>query len=197
MVPYYSKAVYQKLKSFYVHSHVFHGGNSNWTIDFITKDGLSIVMEPNVFSEMIVKYIAGKDKVVFLDYHGVTDLYDEKETIPTRLDKVIISYVGGKAETLKNTRKAILNRVVSGEVFLGIIVYKKNKEPVQGTKGWVLQQVTSLIKDIIVFFVDDSRTNITCVRNVRSNKIKTFLINKRSDVDCRVQLDHVLHIIDL
>jgi hypothetical protein len=61
----------------------------------------------------------------------------------------------------------------------GIIVYTKDSMPVCGTKGWIISIIKkeTLIKTI--YFIDDSRKNIECVKNLNDHNIRTYYIDKR------------------
>ena len=119
------------------------------------------------------------NKLVCLDFHGVTDLFDINEKIPTSLDKCIISYIGGNKNTRGSTINLIVPRIQSKEVIMGIIVYKKDAMPTCGTKGWMLSKIKSVFSKMIIYFIDDSYKNINCVKNVNNKYIKSFLIDKR------------------
>ena len=160
-----------------------YGGTIKKTyIDFITKnsnDTIKINFEDNdKINKLLNKYFKNIDKLICLDFHGVTDLYNNNENIPSELPKCVISYISGNPNTIKNTISTIKPRILNNEIILGIIVYNKNDIPTCGTKGWIISKIIESNNNLNIFFIDDSKKNIECVDNVKSNNIKTFYINK-------------------
>ena len=68
--------------------------------------------------------------------------------------------------------------VLFHELILGIIVYNKNNMPTCGTKGWIISKIIEINENINIHFIDDSKKNIECVENIKSNNINTYYINK-------------------
>ena len=100
------------------------------------------------------------------------------ENIPSNLPTIIISYIGGSPKTIQNTTNTIKTRIISGEIILGIIVYKKDNVPSCGTKGWIISKFIDINKNIKIHVIDDSMKNIKCINNIKSNNISTYYINK-------------------
>ena len=174
---YYDK--YIKYKNKYI------GGNiDNKTyIDFITKESvekININDDKNII-KILTKYLVNIDKLICLDFHGVTDLYDLNEKIPSNLPKIVISYIGGKPKTILDTTNTIKSRLMTNDIILGIIVYNKNTVPSCGTKGWIILKFIDINKNIKIHFIDDSEKNITCVDNVKSNNINTYYVDKHKN----------------
>ena len=187
---YYKKYIkyknkYIALKNQYTISTNHIGGSveEKTYIDFITKspnDTMRInINDNNSIIKLLNKYLNNLDNLICLDFHGVTDLYDIDEKIPSNLPKCVISYIGGNPKTILDTTNAIKSRLMSDEIILGIIVYKKNNIPSCGTKGWIISKFIDVNKNIKIHFIDDSRKNIECIENVKSNNIKTYYINKK------------------
>ena len=128
-----------------------------------------------------------------MDFHGVTDLYNNDEKIPSKLNKCVISYISGSKKTIKNTIETIKPRIMSNEIIIGIIVYNKNRIPSCGTKGWIILKMLEHNNKLNIFFIDDSIKNIECVNNVKSDKIKTFYVDKHKNP--RKHLDKLLNIL--
>lgn len=118
------------------------------------------------------------DKILMLDYHGVVDLFDSNELIPSSLDICIISYIGHNLVTKANTINNIIPRIKSNEVKLGIIVYNKNNKPIVGTKGWIIKLLRESLPNLIIYFIDDSIQNIKSVFKVKDHNIHIYYINK-------------------
>ena len=174
---YYDK--YIKYKNKYI------GGNiDNKTyIDFITKESvekININDDKNII-KILTKYLVNIDKLICLDFHGVTDLYDLNEKIPSNLPKIVILYIGGKPKTILDTTNTIKSRLMTNDIILGIIVYNKNTVPSCGTKGWIILKFIDINKNIKIHFIDDSEKNITCVDNVKSNNINTYYVDKHKN----------------
>jgi hypothetical protein len=174
---YYDK--YSKYKNKYISGNI----DNKMYIDFITKESverININDDKNI-NKILNKYLVNLDKLICLDFHGVTDLYELNEKIPSNLPKIVISYIGGKPKTILDTTNTIKSRLMTNEIFLGIIVYKKNDVPSCGTKGWIISKFIDINKNIKIHFIDDSEKNITCVDNVKSNNIKTYYIDKHKN----------------
>lgn len=159
--------------------------NTNDTfIDFIIKGTNKYIKikidDDKKIDEILQNNLFSMKRLICLDFHGVADLYHDNEKIPNELPKVIISYIGGSPSTLQNAFNSINPRVQSGEVLLGIVVYKKHDEPICGTKGWVLNKIALIESIKRIYFIDDSRKNIQCVNNVHNDKIKTYYLDKKS-----------------
>jgi hypothetical protein len=121
-------------------------------------------------------------KLLCLDFHGVSDLYDTPifEKIPSTLPKCIISYVGKNKNTLGSTINSILKRIKMDEVKLGIIVHTKNIMPIEGTKGWIINLINEILPNLEIYFIDDSIVNIKCVSKIKNNKIHVYFINNKN-----------------
>ena len=109
-----------------------------------------------------------------LDWQAADDAVSE--SIPSKLPKCIISYIGGNMKTIQNTIDNITPRILSNEIILGIIVYTKNREPICGTKGWMLSLISTNVRKI--HFIDDDMANIQSADNIKNKAIKTYFINK-------------------
>jgi hypothetical protein len=169
--------------------------NNKIFIEFIIKDThktLKISNEKKI-NMVLSAFFKDMPTLLCLDFYGVANLYDNpKEVIPNNLPKCIISYIGGNPNTIKNTFDLIKPRVDSNEVILGIIVYSKDNIPSCGTKGWILNQIiinNSFIKKL--YFIDDSKKNIYCVKNLKNPYIKTYFIDKHNKP--KDQLNKILY----
>ena len=133
----------------------------------------------NKIKKIFIKKFGKLKKLLCLDFHGITDLYDLTEKIPSKLDKCIISYIGKNPNTLGSTINTIVSRIKSKEVKLGIIVYIKNEALLEGTKGFVINLLINTLPELIIYFIDDSIVNIKCVNNIKNNNLFTYFINKK------------------
>ena len=163
-------------------SHIPHKRNNKTYIDFITKysnETIKIDLSNEIdINKILNKHFKNIIKLICLDFHGVTDLYNDNEKIPSNLPKCVISYIGGNPETIRNTINTIKPRILSEELILGIIVYNKNDNPTCGTKGWIISKIMEVNENMNIHFIDDSKKNIQCVENIKSANIKTYYINK-------------------
>jgi hypothetical protein len=176
------KIKYNKYKNKYLNlKMILEGGKGGTYIEFITEKSETIKVNLDNEEEIhkiLNKYLSNISKLICLDFHGVTDLYDNDETIPSELDKCVISYISGNPKTIKNTIETVRPRILGREILLGIIVYNKDQYPVCGTKGWIISKILEINNNMNIYFIDDSKKNIVCVDNVKSSKIKTFFVNK-------------------
>jgi len=138
----------------------------------------------NKIKKKLFKKFKKIKKLLCLDFHGVTDLFDINEKIgsfPKSFNKCIISFIGGSPNTLGNTINSIIPRIQSGEVKLGILVYNKNDNPIEGTKGFIIKIILEILPDLEIYFIDDSKININCVEKLNDNRINLFYIDKHKE----------------
>lgn len=67
-------------------------------IEFITKrpDNIRLIVnEDNKIAQLLNKYLGNIKILICLDFHGVTDLFDDNEKLPSQIPKCVISYIGG------------------------------------------------------------------------------------------------------
>lgn len=170
--------------------------NQKTYIDFIFKNKIITInlLDDKKINKILSFYFTNINKLLFLDFHGVADLYDEPfEQIPFNLPKCIISYLGNNPKTKHSTIKSIKNRLELNEIILGILVYTKDNYPSCGTKGWIINKI--LLNNLNIkkiYFIDDSITNINCVKKINNPYIKTFFINKKSNLLPKEQLNKIL-----
>jgi len=192
---------YLKYKQKYLQlqkSNIQKGGyiqTSKTYIEFILRDvdeTIKVNLDDNTqIIEILNKYVYDIKDLICLDFHGVTDLYNKDEHIPSTISKCVISYIGGKPETIINTIASLKPKITSNEILFGVIVYKKDNNPISGTKGWLITKILEANKFINIHFIDDSRKNIECVDNIGSEKIKTYYID--SNKNPKVYLDKLLN----
>ena len=183
---YYNKYLKYKTKYIQLLNNQYNlngGGRENKTyIDFITKDSNETIKidldNYNEINKMLNNYFNNITELLCLDFHGVTDLYNDDEKIPSKLPKCVISYISGNPKTITNTINTMRPRLLTDEIILGIIVYNKNETPTCGTKGWILSKIIESNNKIKIHFIDDSKKNINCVNNINSKNIITYFINK-------------------
>ena len=197
----YLKYKYLKYKQKYLQlqkSNIQKGGHiqtSKTYIEFILRDvdeTIKVNLDDNTqIIEILNKYVYDIKDLICLDFHGVVDLYNKDEHIPSTISKCVISYIGGKPETIINTIESLKPKITSNEILFAVIVYKKDNNPISGTKGWLITKILEANKFINIHFIDDSRKNIECVDNIGSEKIKTYYID--SNKNPKVYLDKLLN----
>jgi hypothetical protein len=165
-------------------------------IDIMTKEmDMQIQLsDEEKIDSVLKKHFSNISKLVCLDFHGVTDLFDNNEKIPTNLPKCVVSFIGGKQETIDTTKATLIPRIKSGELIAGIIVYNKDRMPVCGTKGWIISKIKTKCNIDKIIFIDDSMKNIECVNNVKDPNITTHYIDKnlKGDQNPKQQLIRLL-----
>lgn len=178
---------YLKYKSKYIELkyNQIGSGVSTYIDILIKKDNMvenkryNITSEKEDIEKFIKSHFGMLTRLVCLDFHGVTDLFDNDEKLPTDLPKCVISFIGGKKETIESTKATLIPRIKSGEIMAGIIVYTKDTMPVCGTKGWFISIIKKETSIKTIDFIDDSRKNIECVKNLNDPNIKTYYIDKK------------------
>jgi hypothetical protein len=71
---------------------------NNGKYDFYNKNvvlPLRVNLNDAKINKIIFKYLKNINKLLCLDFHGVTDLFLSDEKIPNNLNKCIISYIHG------------------------------------------------------------------------------------------------------
>ena len=152
MMDSFYKTGYLRYKNKYIdlkNAHQAGGKEKTKTyVDFITKrhnETKRIYTNNDAdIIEILDEHFKNINKLICLDFHGVFDLYDDNEKIPSDLPKCVISYIGGNPDTIKNTTNSLKLRVLRDEIILGIIVYNKSETPMCGTKGWILSKILAL-----------------------------------------------------
>lgn len=132
-----------------------------------------------------------------LDLHGVTDIIDPKrkllsDDIRKEHTICVISYVGKYSDTRLLARNTIKERIKTGQVDFGILVFKRGKRKSKsrfryhkpGSKAWV----NNLIKSSKpILFVDDSSDHVESVRSMKIENM-TAVLFKEEDPDKLVDL---------
>ena len=126
--------------------------------------------------------------VLILDLHNVTDLFDHTEHL-SDFDICVLSFVGRAGETRNIARNDIIGRINSGQIKIGIMVFKrpsqrlieksKTIEDVTGTKAWTINHLNNCLKNKELFFVDDSADHVELTNKYLGNNknIHSFLVD--------------------
>ena len=133
-----------------------------------------------IIKKLLFKKFKKIKKLLCLDFHGVADLYDCNENIPSPLHKCIISFIGKNRNTMASTINSIVPRIQSGEILLGILVYVKKDIPIEGTKGWIIKIIREILPKLVIFYIDDSIININCIHKIKDNNIHIYFIDKNN-----------------
>jgi hypothetical protein len=107
-----------------------------------------------------------------LDLHGVLNCIEPEQPLTTHDKEIcVISFVGVNSDTRALARKEIQQRIETGQVKFGLLVFNRGSQKKQdrnsyfkpGSKAWA----NSLIKlpgDLIGRFIDDSEDHILSVK---------------------------------
>lgn len=137
---------------------------------------------------ILQKYYAN----IRLDYHGVVDKtqIDQKLTDNKNNKICVISYVGKYSDKRLSTRLDIINRIKSGQVDFGILIFKRCREFPQcnvfhqeGSKAWANKFIKMSDKAI---FLDDSEDHYHSVKNLNIPNLKSILF--KGDYDDLVKI---------
>lgn len=122
----------------------------------------------------------GRKMDVIYDLHNVLDTISPTEKLCNdfTLPSCVVSYVGKATSTRLSAREEIMNRIQSGQVEFGVLVFKRSyrgsritTEP--GTKAWFISQLDTFERCI---FLDDSKDHIDSVNSLRIPKLKTIYL---------------------
>jgi len=120
---------------------------------------------------------------VYFDFHGVSDLFAESEKL-TSSKCVIISFVGKKGARREQVRKSLLDRIRSGQIFAGVLVFTRLKGEMisrcVGTKAWVISVLSKKVDKAI--FLDDSSDHIELVKFSNLPYVATHLVKTREEI---------------
>ncbi len=98
-----------------------------------------------------------------LDYHGVLDSLPLDYKMPAHVRVCALSFVGRQSQTRADTRDAIKERIVCGQIGFGMLVFKRGTiKP--ATKAWVNRLLPSAHP--VTLFIDDSEDHIITTRSV-------------------------------
>ena len=120
-----------------------------------------------------------------LDLYGVADLLPVT-TLPKE-KMIVISYVGKLTCTRTNARIEMVNRIKSGQILAGVLVFLRGKKGTleenmchrSGSKAWVN---TKLKPSKSMHFVDDSSDHYESVKSLHLTGLKTTLL-KSGELD--------------
>jgi hypothetical protein len=131
-----------------------------------------------------------KNKILCLDFHGVTDLFNPVEKI-SYLPTIIISFVGRNSSKRKIVHEEIVARIKSGQVYLGALVFSRTYEAgLVGTKEWIISAIRAITHNQMIYFIDDSDDHIESVRNAKLNNVRSYLVHsKRGVIDIIKQIE--------
>ena len=116
----------------------------------------------------------GKNITVFLDYHGVTDLFDENDEIVDS-NIAVICYVGYNSKHRTITRKDLINRINNGTINFAVFVFKRTERAdAIATKAWVIENCIS--NNTYKIFLDDSDDHIISTNNKNIKNLVTYHI---------------------
>jgi hypothetical protein len=134
------------------------------------------------------------DLILALDFHGVTDLVADvsEEISPQHKYPIcVVSYVGPFGEIRDKTRENLKQRVASGQIKMGIMVFKKLRDPnerdippiefVASKRHAVellLKYNAGLTTSGRILFVDDSKDNVATVDSLKDNRVKCAFLAK-------------------
>lgn len=108
--------------------------------------------------------------VVRLDLHGVVDILDVDTPLPESC--CIVSFVGKFSKTRSYAREEIVNRINSGQIDFGILVFKRGKGRNRnffnevGSKAWV-NKCLPRKRNVKNIFIDDSYDHYISVKKNR------------------------------
>lgn len=130
-------------------------------IEILTPIGIEIfTTEQSKEAEEVLKGLVAD---IRLDFHGVLDTLP---VTPLPIDKKVpiccICFVGRQSQTRIDARGQILERIESGQIEFGILVFKRGTIKV-GTKAWVNFHLLHKGERI---FIDDSEDNILTTREI-------------------------------
>jgi hypothetical protein len=179
-------------------------------IEIIFSDKIILFIENDI--DKAEKFLNNLRMDIRLDLHGVLDLLENNKKIINiendRKNYIIgaISYVGRLSNTRNKARQDIQNRIISGQINYGILIFKRGKRKKNkkiyfidsGSKAWVNKNLL-YFPNIITLYIDDGIDHIESTKFLLNldNKyklIKIFLFkNKQSDELLKIINNEILH----
>lgn len=118
--------------------------------------------------------------IVVLDLHNVADLF-VPNTKFFDCDTCVLSFVGRAGKTRDTARDEIINRINTGQIKFGMLVFNRPKpaevvkstniEDFIGTKAWVINKMKENISNSNFYFVDDSSDHVFVVEHYMKSSI--------------------------
>ncbi len=113
---------------------------------------------------------------IVLDLHGVLDTVDQDKVLSHNNSIVCCSFVGKHSKNRKSARKEISERILSGQIMWGILVFqrKRNRKNVfqkcykDGSKAWFCKLVKAK------YFLDDSIDHVESVETIENSVTKAY-----------------------
>jgi hypothetical protein len=179
-------------------------------IEIIFSDKIILFIENDI--DKAEKFLNNLRMDIRLDLHGVLDLLENNKNIinieSDRKNYIIgaISYVGRLSNTRNKARQDIQNRIISGQINYGILIFKRGKRKKNkkiyfidpGSKAWVNKNLL-YFPNIITLYIDDGADHTESTKFLLNldNKyklIKIFLFkNKKSDDLLKIINNEILH----
>tara|TARA_B100000161_G_C33471447_1_gene378194 strand:- start:251 stop:880 length:630 start_codon:yes stop_codon:yes gene_type:complete len=186
---YYKKYIKYKKKYLELKTINQIGGNlsSKEVIEVIYKSKhfkLNSTKETIDFLKKYKLFKSPNETFYVFDLHNVLDLLDQKYQIKRTSDKKVIccSYVGRYSPLRDTARSEIKERIKSGQIDWGVLVFRRGKERrnenpflyhKEGSKSWFC----NLIKGD--YFFDDSKDHVESVKSTPNLNIKVIQILNR------------------
>ena len=186
---YYKKYIKYKKKYLELKTINQIGGNlsSKEVIEIIYKGKhfkLNSTKETIDFLKKYKLFKSPNETFYVFDLHNVLDLLDQKYQIKRTSDKKVIccSYVGRYSPLRNTARSEIEERIRSGQIDWGVLVFRRGKERrnenpflyhKEGSKSWFC----NLIKGD--YFFDDSKDHVESVKSTPNLNIKVIQILNR------------------
>jgi hypothetical protein len=168
-------------------------------IEFIFNNKIIIFKEDNV--EEAENLLNKLRMDIRLDLHGVLDLIDIDKSLINikkyREEYIIgaISYVGRMSNTRNKAREEIKDRINSGQIDYGILIFKRGKRKKNkknyfikpGSKAWVNKNLL-YFSNISTIYIDDGYDHIESTKFLLSSNdkyklIKLFLFKNKNYKD--------------
>ena len=167
--------------------------------DFSHNDIVEIIfMRNNEIIHKIFKNVETAENIlkkyssdIRLDLHGVTDI-TKPDTELIQKDKrkshtiSIISYVGKTSETRMLARQEVKNRIKTGQIDFGVLIFKRCKRDQSGkntyhecgSKAWVNNFIQTQTKAI---FIDDSEDHVNSVKSMNIDNLNSILFTGKTE----------------
>lgn len=160
-------------------------------VEFIFKEGDDIVNK--IFDDALeAEELLGRFTAnIRLDLHNVTDLLDKNQKIVSddlRKENpiVVISFVGKYSETRSNARNDIKERIRTGQIDFGLLVFKRGKKRYsktsifykEGSKAWANNYIKTTGSAV---FIDDEGDHIRSVKGANIDNLTCILFPDKDD----------------
>ena len=170
-------------------------------VEIISDDNIKIYSakeHEEAFNAISKKNVSKKNISLRLDFHGVLDTISSTiklTNLGLGIDICVISYVGKFSQMRVHVRNEIKERIKSGQIKFGILVFKRRRGEIYtkpGSKAWTNLALSQ--NKLSAYFIDDSIDHIESTNSLNIQNLTCIQMMKGDNL---IALIHDLNLLDL